>query len=420
MANLATLSLPYGSTEVQVDVPCEGLLAVLEPPQGEWAVDEREAVRTALAEPIGTPRLLDLAQGKRRIVIVVSDVTRPCPTARILPEVLAELRRGGVRDERITIVVGIGTHRPATIDEQLHLVGEATHARVRCLNPDPMDMVPLGETSRGTPVEIFRPVVEADLVITIGDVQFHYYAGYGGGAKAIVPGVASRATVYANHAWMTRPEAVAGRIGGNPVREDLEEAAAMAGVDFIVNVLLDNEKRIVYAVSGDYRAAHRRACEVLDQRNRTQIPRAGDIVLVSSGGFPKDINLYQAQKALINAVHAVRDGGVLVWLAECREGVGHPVWENWMTSGATPGEWIARLEREFVFGAHKAAYMGKIMARAKVVLISSLPDTLVRSGHMQPAKDVRSGLGLAYALLGSDSSLIAMPHGGAVFPLVVE
>ena len=420
MENLATLSLPYGSGEMKVEVPTDRLLAVLEPRQDTSAVDEPETLRMALEEPIGTSRLSDLVRGKSRIVLVISDVTRPCPTARILPEVYAELARGGARAEDTTIVFGVGTHRQMTPEEQRRLVGETIYDRVECVNPDPSDMVSLGVTTRGTPVEIYRPVVEADLVIAVGGVQFHYYAGYGGGAKAVVPGVASRATIYANHAWMTRPEAMMGKIEGNPVREDLEEAAAMVGIDFVVNVLLDGDSRITYATAGDYQAAHRRACAALDECGLTEIPQAGDIVMVSSGGYPKDINLYQAQKALINAVYAVREGGVLVWLAECREGVGHPVWEEWIASGMTPREWMERLEKEFVFGGHKAAYMGKIMTQAEVVLVSSLPDDLVRLSHMHPAKDARDGLSVARGLLGAQGSLIAMPHGSAVCPSVVE
>jgi nickel-dependent lactate racemase len=267
-------------------------------------------------------------------------------------------------------------------------------------------------------VDIFRPVVEADLRICLGNLELHYFAGYSGGAKAIMPGCASNATVQANHAMMVRPQAAAGRLDGNPVRTDLEEGAALVGADFILNVVVDGQRRIVGAVAGEVTAAHRRGCEMVAQRGMVAVPRSADVVLVSAGGYPKDIDLYQAQKALDNAAHAVRDGGVIVLVAECGEGFGNATFETWLRSAHSPDEVLERLQEGFVLGGHKAAAVARVLRRAHVYLVSSMPEQAVRGCGMLPFSDAGRAVEAAMLHSGPSARVLVMPEGGSVLPVV--
>jgi nickel-dependent lactate racemase len=412
--------LPYGHDTLSTRVPAASLQAIAAPVQGEETVDEARLLREALARPSGTPQLRDLARPSQKVVIVTSDLTRPCPSERLLPTVLDELAAAGVAEGDVTVVLALGLHRPMTEMEIEAAVGPELCRHLRILNHDPEDTVRLGVTAAGTPVEIYRPVVEADFRICLGNLELHYFAGYSGGAKAILPGCASRAAVSANHAMMIRPEAAAGRLIGNPVRADLEEGVAMLGVDFILNVIVDGLHRIVGAVAGHVVEAHRHGCEMVAQRSLVEIDRLADLVLVSAGGYPKDVNLYQAQKALDNAAYAVRDGGILILVAECPEGLGNRTFEAWMTGASSPDDLLARIQREFVLGGHKAAAIAAVQKRASVYLVSSLPEELVRCCGLVPFHSVDDAMGTALDMLGPNPDLLVLPQGSSVLPVVRE
>jgi nickel-dependent lactate racemase len=424
----AELSLAYGHKMLPVRLPASRLQAIVEPVVAAEVRPEADLLAEALANPIGTRPLRDLARAGQKVVIVTSDLTRPCPSQRLLPQVLDELAAAGVPDADITVVLALGLHRPMTAAEIEAAVGHDVARRVRVLNHDPADVVRLGVTSYGTPVELFRPVVEADLRVCLGNLELHYFAGYSGGAKAILPGCASRPTVNANHAMMARPEATAGRLDGNPVRADLEEGAAMVGVDFVLNVVVDGQHRIVGAVAGDVTAAHRAGCQLVAERGIVPIDARAGVVLVSAGGSPKDVNLYQAQKALDNAACAVQDGGVIVLVAECPEGLGNKTFESWM-AGSSPDEILARIQQEFVLGGHKAAAVAAVLKRAAVYLVSALPGDLVRrcsmvpfavgeGGIEGPEAALAAALDAALATAGDSASVLVLPQGGSVLPLV--
>ncbi len=414
----STLHLPFGHTTYKLEIPTANLLGVLTPRPCPTSNNETTLLHQALTHPIGTARLRDIARPGQKVTIITSDITRPCPSARLLPPVLAELTAAGISDEKITIVIALGLHRPMSATELETTVGPTLYRRFQVINHDPTDTIRLGVTTIGTPVEIFRPVVEADLRICLGNLEFHYFAGYSGGAKAILPGCASKATVCANHALMVRSQAVAGRVEGNPVRDDLEEGAALVGVDFILNVVVDGQHCIAEAVAGDMIAAHRQGCELIKARGAVTISHQADIVLVSAGGYPKDMNLYQAQKALDNAVQAVRPGGVIVLVAECSEGLGNQTFEAWMTAAASPDEILARIQREFVLGGHKAAAVAMAMKRADIYLVSALPPDFARSLGFYPFDNPAEALQSALTQAGSTATLIVLPAGGSVLPIV--
>lgn len=411
------LALPYGRGTVIGHVAEEALQGILLPRQNRQGADETALLDAALAQPIGTPRLRALVHPGQRVVIVTSDLTRPCPSARLLPPVLDELTAAGIPDSAITVVMALGLHRPMTEAEMESAVGAGVYRRVRVVNHDPADCVRLGVTSFGTPVEILRQVVQADIRICLGNLELHYFAGYSGGAKALLPGCASRATLNANHSLMVRPGARAGRLEGNPVRADLEEGADLLGIDFILNVVVEGAgHRIAGAVAGDVTTAHRRGCELVAQRAIVEIERQADIVLASAGGHPKDINLYQAQKALDNAACAIRDGGVLILVAECAEGLGNATFEAWL-SGASPDVLLRRIQKEFVLGGHKAAAVAAVLRRAAVYLVSALPDDLVRQCGITPFAHLGQALDAALARMGTGARVLVLPQGGSILPL---
>ena len=414
------LEFGYGTGTQIVDVPDANLDAVLVSNPMEHARRGREAVRYAIAHPVGSPCLRELAKPGQKAVIVTSDVSRPLPSFDVVPDVLDELSAAGIPDGDVTVVFGLGSHRKHTPEERRRLVGDEAYARVRCVDSDPDDCVHLGTTKAGTPVDITRSVAEADLVICLGNVEFHYFAGYSGGYKAIMPGVSTPDAIQANHRMMVSEDAVAGKLEGNPIREDIEEAGAMLGVDFIVNAVLDEHRHIVYAAAGDAVAAHRDACRYLDRMYVKRIEHRADIVLVSQGGAPKDANLYQTQKALDNAKHAVKKGGTIILIGACPEGLGSKVFGDWLTAAEKPRDLIDRIHREFVLGGHKAAAIAMVLENAEIDLVSEMDDGFVRSIFLVPFRSAQEAFDRAMARHGRDARVLAMPFGGATLPVCAE
>lgn len=411
--------LAYGESKQSVMLPESGVVFLSEGQSHSSPLPEGILLHRTLEVPYGLPRLSQLARRGQRVVILVSDVTRPCPTARVLPHLLSELAVAGVEDKDIHIVFAIGSHRHHTRAEQAHLVGESTFRRIRCEDADREQCVDVGRTTRGTPVQVFRPVVEADWRVYVGNIEYHYFAGYTGGAKALLPGVCSLETISANHSWMVHDSAVAGRIKGNPVREDIEEAATLVGPAFLYDVVLDGQRRIVEAVAGDVTLAHRQGCRKVDDLYRVPLDQRADIVLASAGGWPKDINLYQAHKALENAAHAVQDGGIIILVAECRDGIGHPRFAEWLTCGDTPDALLQRLQKQFVLGGHKAAAIAKILRRARIFLVSALDAELVRRAGFVPFTSAQAALDAARNEMGHATLLAVMPHAGSTLPAIM-
>ena len=409
------IDLGFGSGVQSVTLPDENILAVLEANPVEYKLTGTDEVRRALREPIGAAPLREIVHAGETVAIVTSDITRPCPTWKMLPPVLEELFAAGIRPENITVTFALGSHRPHTEEEHKKLMGES-YGLVACRDSDGVNCTHLGVTKHGTPVDIDTAVASADRRICFGNIEYHYFAGYSGGAKAIMPGVSTREAIQSNHSRMVEAAACAGKLTGNPVREDIEEAAAICGVDYIVNVVLDAHKEIVYAAAGDVTKAHRDGCRFLDGLYRKTIPNRADIVLVSQGGAPKDLNLYQVQKALDNAKHAVRPGGIIVLVGSCREGLGEKVFEQWMLEAEKPDDLIKRVRENFRLGGHKAAAIAMVLQNAEIDLVSELEPEFVKQIFLQPYQTAQAALDHAFAKLGRDASVIVMPYGGSTLP----
>ena len=412
------LSIGFGHKPQEVEIEDSLIMGILEPNEIQLEMTGEEEVKRSLKNPIGTGRLSQIVKKGEKVVIVTSDITRPLPSYKVIPSILDELYEIGVRPEDITVVFALGSHRFHTQEEIIQLVGERVYKEVKCIDSDANDSVSMGITKGGTPVDVFRVVAEADRRICIGNIEYHYFAGYSGGAKAIMPGVSTPAAIQANHRNMVLDDAKVGRLIGNPVRDDLNEAIQYCPIDFIVNVVLNEKKEIIFSVAGDYIKAHRVGCEFLDKIYKKQLQEKADIVIVSQGGAPKDINLYQTQKALANAEHAVKDGGIIILVGSCKEGFGSKIFEEWMTEADSPDDIIARIREKFVLGGHKAAAIALVQKKAKIFMVSEMDADIVKSIFMEPYTSVQEAYNDAIKELGQDVKVLVMPYGGSTLPVV--
>ncbi len=410
------LELGFGNGTQSAEVPDRNLKQILKLSDVPDTGDEQVLIHQALEHPIGTGRLKDLCSRGEKIAIVTSDLTRPMPSWKVLPALLDELNQAGVPDSDIVLVFALGSHRPMREAEMQHVMGE-TYGRIACVNSSECGFRNLGTTIRGTPVIISEAVAEADRIICLGNVEYHYFAGYSGGAKVVMPGCSVREAIVCNHRFMTDPGAYAGHLDGNPVREDIEEAGRMAGIDFILNVVVSPRKRILHASAGDPILAHRDACRFLDSIYQVPIRERADIVLVSQGGSPKDLNLYQTQKALANAGHAVKPGGIIILAGSCREGFGESHFEDWMRH-KSPSLMVREIQEHFILGGHKAAAIAQQVLKGEIDLVSEMDPAIVRETCLIPYASVQEALDHALNEKGPDASVIVMPYGGSTLPVL--
>jgi lactate racemase len=413
--------LPYGKTDVCVRVPARNLLGTIEPKERQGAVDAKAEVERALKEPIGSKRLSEIAKPESKVAIVVDDATRKVPSEVLLLPVLAELNAAGVKDENVTVIFGCGTHRAVKPEEATALVGAEALKRVKAISHDcrAADLVHVGTTkTHGNKVYVNRVFAEADVKVLLGDVGFHYYAGYGGGRKSVLPAVSGEETIKHNHAMLLHANARTGILEDNPVHRDMTEAARLAKVDFIINVVENKKGEIVKAFAGDLEQAFMEAVKLVDEMYRITVDRRADILVVSAGGHPADMNLYQAYKALDNALDAVKRGGVIILVAECPEGHGNQVFYDWMTRLGDLKNVEHEVKRNFVMGGHKAYYLLKALQNHQIILVSSLPDYYATSiFKLKTARAVNDALAEALKIVGSASRVWAMPQGSYTLPI---
>lgn len=389
---------------------------ILNPANLPEDLDEAAVVKKALEEPIGSKRLNQIVKPGDKIVIITSDITRPMPTGKVMDPLMEELLSAGVSPDNVTLVFARGSHRHHSQQEMAHLAGN-WYGKICCVDSDSENVIHLGTTSSGTPVDIDARVVQADRRICLGNVEFHYFAGYSGGAKAIMPGVSTVSAITMNHRMMVDPRARAGNLDDNPVRRDIEEAGKMTGIDFIVNVVLNTRKQIIYCVAGDSIQAHRDACAYLNGIYRSPISAKADIVIVSQGGAPKDLNLYQTQKALDNAGHAVKDGGTVILVGSCFEGFGNQVFEEWMLKYTNPDDMIQALHAHFQLGAHKATAIAMLKKRADILFVSDMDSAIVEKTFLKPVHDLQSAVDACLKKYDNDADVIVMPYGGSTLPV---
>ncbi len=358
-----------------MDVDIEGKL--LDPdPEGSRSkgnAKEQDVIKHALENPIGTKKLSEIVNAKKngKIIIVVDDHTRDAPTEKMLDALIEDL--GEEHREKVTLLVACGTHAPPTEEELKRVLGKHFYQfNVLIHDCDAKDLVYLGTTSRGTPVTLNRNYVKADVKVLTGDITLHYYAGFGGGRKSILPGISSREAIKKNHALLVDDHARTANIENNPVHLDMSEAASFAHPDFIINTVADAAGNLVDAYAGDMNSVFLKGAEVAKDLFCRETGDLFDVLVVSAGGFPKDRNLYQATKAVENCYRAVIPGGKFILVAECREGIGDPYFEDWMNEYASYEDTEDAIRTNFVLGGHKAFYMRKAMKRVRLSIASEL------------------------------------------------
>jgi len=412
------VSFPYGSGQIRLKIPDRNFLGLLDAKPIDGVSDPIKTVTKAIQNPIGSLKLSEIAQPGQSAAIVVDDHTRGLPCHLLINPLLEQLREAGVQERNVTIIFGTGTHRATTSEEQQQLLCDVAcrEHQVAVHSCDAKDLVNVGTTSYGTDVEINRIFHEADLHLLTGDIGYHYYAGFGGGRKSVLPAVSGRKTINKNHGMLTHSKAATGNLEGNPIHLDMTEAARLARTDFIVNFVRNTQKEIVAAYAGDLEQAFLKGAQFADAMGRVKIKEKADIVITSSG-YPKDINLYQGTKAMVHALGAVRDGGILIALLECREGIGNKVFEEWAHQYPSYDELSHQIQTNFIMGGHKIFYMAQGAKRVHQYLISNLdPGELKRYYYVEPFKSVEAALEAAFDQVGRDSTVWAMPHGTDVLP----
>ncbi len=418
----ADFHIPYGDSFLRFRIPAGNVSFVLEKRQLNGIENEQEAITRSLRLPIGCPPLNERINKNDRVVVIVTDNTRACPDDRLLPPILTELEQKVPRDN-ITIIIALGLHPPLQKEALIKKLGNYIVENYRVLNHDVNDTVYLGTTSRGTPVEINRRVIEADFRISTGLIEPHFFAGFSGGRKSIAPGVFSVRSAYKNHGYkmIEHPLARAGILKGNPIHEDMVEQARMAKLNFIVNVLLNRRREITHVVAGDFVQAHEKGCEMEKEIAGVKVDHKVDITITSNGGAPLDLDLYQTCKGIDTASQITRDGGIIIIASSCTAGVGPGEFLGLHKSAHSPGEVLEKIRREEPIGVQ---WQNQILARAQlrndVYLVSGLEDSVVRDMMMVPVPTIEEGLEKAFQVLGRDAEVAIIPEGPLVLPILDE
>ncbi|MDR2509665.1 MAG: nickel-dependent lactate racemase [Spirochaetaceae bacterium] len=420
---MPVVTFPYGKKSLSYDFPSKRLAAVLVSKLEETKRERSEEaiVAASLAAPIGCAPLAELARGKDNIVVIASDHTRPVPSKIIMPLLLAEIRRGNPH-ANITILISTGCHRETAPEELARKFGEdiVKNERIVIHNCDANDMVSLGTLPSGGELVINRLAAEAGLLVSEGFIEPHFFAGFSGGRKSVLPGVAARKTVMYNHnaAFIDNPCARTGVLENNPIQKDMVFAARKAKLAFICNVVINAKKEVLFAASGDMEAAHEAGCEFLSRQCRVGAVSA-DIVITSNGGYPLDQNIYQAVKGMTAAEACVNEKGVIIMLAASGDGHGGEAFYKTFAEEKNLARMLASFREKAACDTGVDQWQSQIFARvlqkATVVYISDLDDNLIRAMQMIPARSIGQALEIAENILGkTDAEITAIPDGVAV------
>lgn len=402
----------------------EELVGVLESAINTYTppATDKELIEQAMAAPIACSPLSALAKGKDKIVIIASDHTRPVPSKLIIPPMLQQLRQGNP-DADITILIATGCHRGTTREELVQKFGEdiVQNEKIYIHDCDERDMlVNIGTLPSGSACEINRLAYEADLLVAEGFIEPHFFAGFSGGRKSVLPGIAGRSTVLGNHCseFIAHPSARTGILENNPLHIDMLWAAKTAKLAYIVNVVLNAEKEVIYAVAGDAEAAHKAGTDFLSGLCQAKAIPA-DIVITTNGGYPLDQNVYQAVKGMTAAEATVKQGGVIIMLARCNDGIGGDHFYRQLAQepdiDKTMALFLSRGKEQTVPDQWQTQVFLRVLKKATVIFLSEMDDATIREMHMLPAKTMEEALQKAKAILNKENpDIVAIPDGISV------
>ena len=424
--------VPYSKSTIEFDLPPGMRGTVVASKQVKPLSNVEGAIVEALAHPVNSPPLREMARPGDKVCIVFTDITRASPDQLLVPALLRELEAAGVRDDNITLLCGIGMHRPSTPEEKVIKLGQAVVDRYRVIDNEPQNpaaLVDLGMTPGGTPVSAHRAAVEADLLLATGIVEPHQYAGYSGGRKTLAVGAAGEPLIAHTHgpAFIDDPRTRLGRIEGNPFHEAITEAARRANLRFILNVVLDDEKRVVCVKAGEPVETHAQLVDFARSIYEVDIPHQYDVA-IGGAGFPKDANLYQASRAasylFFAPTPAVRPGGYLIIPARCEEGAGDGVGEQRFLTAMRDAPDIQFIlddarQNGYPPGQQRAFVMAKVLEQARVVIVGSETPDVVMDCKMTPVETMEEALALAARELGDKLDVLIVPHALLTLPVVV-
>ena len=418
------ITFPYGKTCLTHNFDDAELTAVLTSSIHHYdpGCDGDTLVRQAMAAPVGSPALAELAKGKQNVVVIASDHTRPVPSKIIMPHILTQIRQGNP-DANITILIATGCHRGTTLQELTDKFGPEIVANesIYIHDCDEQDkLVHIGTLPSGGPCQISRLAVEADLLVSEGFIEPHFFAGFSGGRKSVLPGVAGRSTVLSNHCseFIAHPCTRTGVLENNPIHEDMLWAAKTAGLSYIVNVVLNEDKEVIFATAGDPELAHKMGTDFLASLCGVHAEPA-DIVITTNGGYPLDQNMYQAVKGMTAAEAAVRKGGVIIMLAASNDGIGGDHFYHQLADEPdirkTMALFLSRGREETVPDQWQTQILLRVLMHAKVIYVSEMEDAVVQKMHLIPAHSIEEALQTARLILKKDHpSMIAIPDGVSV------
>lgn len=416
-----TVKLPYDKGTMTLNLDEKNLAGVLEGRQSSAkpAKSEAQLVEDSMDNPIASPKLEELAKGKKDIVIISSDHTRPVPSKIIMPIILRRIRSVNP-DARIRILIATGFHRSSTKEELISKYGEEIVNReeiVMHISTDDAAMKQIGILPSGGECIINKIAADADLLIAEGFIEAHFFAGFSGGRKAVLPGVASYKTIMANHSgeFIGDAHSRQGSLAQNMIHKDMIYAARTAGLKFIVNVVINNDKEIIGSFAGDMEKAHLKGCEYL--MSLAQVPRIkADIAIATNGGYPLDQNIYQSVKGMTAAESTLNEGGVVIIVAGCRDGHGGEGFYHNLADVKDPAECLKKAldtpRAETIADQWESQILSRILVKHKVILVSDIADPkIVTAMHMDIAKDVDEALQKAFALKGADAKVAVIPDG---------
>lgn len=414
------VKVPYGHHEdILLNIPDKNLIGVYNPNSVDKK-DYMKAVEEAISKPYGKESFEEYLKTDEKIIFIVNDGTRPTPTSKVLQKIYPM-----IKDKDVHFIIATGCHRAPTVEEYHFIFGKEVYEdlRVKCRisshDARKDEMVYLGKSSNGTEMYLNKLVAEAKKVVAIGSVEPHYFAGYTGGRKAFLPGVASYETIRQNHKLALSEKAQTLALKGNPVHEDMMDAMqVLKEIDvFAIMTVLDRDHDIYAVTAGDLEESFYKAIDSADEVFCVTIPEKADIV-ISAAPYPMDIDLYQSQKALDNGKLALKENGVLIMVSQCRTGVGEEAFMNLMASAATPQEVLEKIKSTYKLGYHKAAKMAEINLWAESWAVTKLTDEEMKKVHLKPYHDLEIAFADAIAQKGDNAKVIVLPYGSITIPKV--